>query len=197
VLSREQFDAIEFDAVRSGDHASAAELMNQLAVTATETAGMPRAEAFLRAGEQYLLADDPAAAVSGFRRAMVDGGPVFVDPRVPLARALYQLGRHAEAQALISRLKTEGPRNARVCDLVAELLVDRGDLRGALTWATAGVELCLRRADADGEREPNGLAGPADGDDESELRLLLSLRYRIRNDLGLPEDSYDQMLDEA
>src|SRR6185437_1031383 len=114
VLSREQFDAIEFDAVRSGDHASAAELMNQLAVTATETAGMPRAEAFLRAGEQYLLADDPAAAVSGFRRAMVDGGPVFVDPRVPLARALFQLGRHAEAQALISRLKTEGPQDARV-----------------------------------------------------------------------------------
>jgi hypothetical protein len=197
VLSREQFDAIEFDAVRSGDHASAAELMNQLAVTATETAGMPRAEAFLRAGEQYLLADDPAAAVSGFRRAMVDGGPVFVDPRVPLARALFQLGRHAEAQALISRLKTEGPQNARVCDLVAELLVDRGDLRGALTWATAGVELCLRRAEAGGERERSGLAGPADGDDESELRLLLSLRYRIRNDLGLPEDSYDQMLDEA
>lgn len=196
MLSREQFDAIEFDAVRSGDHASAAELMNQLAVTATETAGMPRAEAFLRAGEQYLLADDPAAAVSGFRRAMVDGGPVFVDPRVPLARALYQLGRHAEAQALISRLKTEGPQNARVCDLVAELLVDRGDLRGALTWATAGVELCLRRAET-GEREPNGLAGPTDGDDESELRLLLSLRYRIRNDLGLPEDSYDQMLDEV
>jgi hypothetical protein len=197
VLSREQFDAIEFDAVRSGDHASAAELMNQLAVTATETAGMPRAEAFLRAGEQYLLADDPAAAVSGFRRAMVDGGPVFVDPRVPLARALYQLGRHAEAQALISRLKTEGPQNARVCDLVAELLVDRGDLRGALTWATTGVELCLRRAETGGERERGGLAGPADGDDESELRLLLSLRYRIRNDLGLPEDNYDRMLDEA
>ena len=59
------------------------------------------------------------------------------------------------------------------------------------------MELCLRRAEAGGEAESNGLAGPADGDDESELRLLLSLRYRIRNDLGLPEDSYDQMLDEA
>jgi tetratricopeptide (TPR) repeat protein len=188
VLSREQFDAIEFDAVRSGDHASAAELMNKLAATATETAGMPRAEAFLRAGEQYLLADDPAAAVSGFRRAMVDGGPVFADPRVPLARALFQLGRHAEAQALISRLKAEGPKSARVCDLVAELLVERGDLRGALAWATAGVEACLRQAES---------AEAADGDDEPELRLLLSLRYRIRNDLGLPEDSYDHMLDEA
>jgi hypothetical protein len=205
VLSREEFDAIEFDAVRSGDHASAAELMNQLAATATETAGMARAEAFLRAGEQYLMADDPAAAAGGFRRAMADGGPVFVDPRVPLARALFQLGRDAEAQALISRLKAEGPTEPRVCDLVAELLVDRSDLEGALAWATAGVELCLRHAQAQDPAGPaNGAipagavpAQPQGSDDESELRLLLSLRYRIRNDLGLPEDSYDELLDEV
>jgi hypothetical protein len=193
VLSREEFDAIEFDAVRSGDHALAAERMNQLAATATETAGMPRAEAFLRAGEQYLMADDPAAAVGGFRRAMADGGPVFVDPRVPLARALFQLGRDAEALALIGRLQAEGPTDPRVCDLVAELLVDRSDLRGALGWATTGVELCLSQAEDGQAADGNG----AVGDDESELRLLLSLRYRIRNDLGLAEDSYDRMLDEA
>jgi Tetratricopeptide repeat len=193
VLSREEFDAIEFDAVRSGDHALAAERMNQLAATATETAGMPRAEAFLRAGEQYLMADDPAAAVGGFRRAMADGGPVFVDPRVPLARALFQLGRDDEALALIGRLQAEGPTDPRVCDLVAELLVDRSDLRGALGWATTGVELCLSQAEDGQAAGGNG----AVGDDESELRLLLSLRYRIRNDLGLAEDSYDRMLDEA
>lgn len=195
VLSREQFDAIEFDAVRSGDHAAAAKLMNQLAATATETSGMPRAEAYLRAGEQYLLADDPAAAAGGFRRAMAAGGPVFVDPRVPLARALFQLDHQAEAQALISQLKAEGAKDPRVCDLVAELLVDRSDLRGALDWATAGVELCLSRAEAARNGDaPAVPAQPQGSDDESELRLLLSLRYRIRNDLGLPEDTYDAML---
>jgi len=31
--------------------------------------------------------------------------------------------------------------------------------------------------------------------DENELRLLLSLRFRIRNDLGLPDDDYDRLLD--
>jgi tetratricopeptide (TPR) repeat protein len=202
-LSREEFDAIEFDAVRSGDHAYAAELMNQLAATAKETAGMPRAEAFLRAGEQYLLADDPAAAIGGFRRAMVDGGPVFVDPRVPLARALFQLDRQAEAQELISQLKAEGPSDPRVCDLVAEILVDRGDLQDALEWATTGVQLCLDRASVVAGESPgpgpgNRSPGPASGESESEeLRLLLSLRYRIRNDLGLPEDSYDRLLDEG
>jgi hypothetical protein len=198
VLSREEFDAIEFDAVRSGDHASAAELMNQLAVTATETAGMARAEAFLRAGEQYLMADDPVAAAGDFRRAMADGGPVFVDPRVPLARALFQLGRHDEGQDLITQLKAEGPTDPRACDLVAELLVDWSDLEGALGWATAGVELCLRRAEARNGKSAGPVPDqPQGSDDESELRLLLSLRYRIRNDLGLPEDSYDGLLDEA
>lgn len=186
MLSREQFDSIEFDAAASGDHAAAAREMTLLAMTGTETAAMPRAEAFLRAGEQWLMADEPAEAVTGLRRAMADGGPVFSDPRIPLARALFQLGRQPEAQALIREVKAEGPADPRTCDLVAELLVERQDLAGALDWATTGVELCL----ADGSAQQNDAAA-------SELRLLLRLRYRIRNDLGLPEDDYDAMLDDA
>jgi hypothetical protein len=209
VLSREEFDAIEFDAAASGDHESAARRMNKLAVTGIQTDSMPRSEAFLRAGEQWLLADDPAAAATGFRLAMADGGPVFVDPRVPLARALFMLEKPAEAQGLLDELKAEGRPDPRMCDLVAELLVERSDLAGALDWATTGVELCLqRRADAAAPGE-DGLSQPAPGnghrpvgesragDAEAELRLLLSLRYRIRNDLGLSEDSYDGLLDEA
>ena len=49
---------------------------------------------------------------------------------------------------------------------------------GALHWATAGADECKRRGD------------------RAELRLLLSLRYRIRHDLGMPEDDYDRLLDE-
>jgi hypothetical protein len=214
VLSREEFDAIEFDAAASGDHQTAARRMSKLAVTGTQTESMPRSEAFLRAGEQWLLADDPAAAASGFRLAMADGGPVFTDPRVPLARALFMLGKSAEAQSLLDNLKAEGRRDPRTCDLVAELLVERSDLEGALDWATAGVELCLQRmpGGVPAQREPRpdendgprGNDGPHDNgavqaamsrDAEAELRLLLSLRYRIRNDLGLPEDPYDGLLD--
>jgi hypothetical protein len=210
VLSREEFDAIEFDAAASGDHQTAARRMSKLAVTGTQTDSMPRSEAFLRAGEQWLLADDPAAAASGFRLAMADGGPVFTDPRVPLARALFMLGKSAEAQSLLDDLKAEGRRDPRTCDLVAELLVERSDLEGALDWATAGVELCLQRlhsgvpqqggppdeeAAAPGDHAP-ALVAAGPGGAEAELRLLLSLRYRIRNDLGLPEDRYDRLLDE-
>ena len=206
LLSREAFDAIEFDAACSGEHRAAAEEMTRLADTGTQTAGMPRSEAYVRAGEQWLLADDPAAALHGFHRALADGGPSSVDPRIPLARALFQLGRTAEADEHIRKLGSVPPRDARMCDLLAELLVEQSDLPGALAWATAGVQLCLGRAPgpvASGAESAGDSAatraeapGPVTQADENELRLLLTLRFRIRNDLGLPEDDYDRLLDE-
>jgi hypothetical protein len=186
LLDRELFDSLEFDAAASGEHAAAAREMTRLATIGTETAAMPRAEAYLRVGDQWLLADEPAEAADWFRRAAQDGGPVSVDPRVGLARALYQLGRQREARDLINGLKSEGQADPRTCDLAAELLVDSGDLAGALEWATTGVDRCLSTSREDERAEEN-----------PELRLLLRLRYRIRNDLGLPEDGYDALLDQT
>jgi hypothetical protein len=214
VLSREAFDAIEFDAAITGDHRAAAQQMTLLADTGTQSSAMPRAEAYTRAGEQWLLADDPAAAANRFMRALEDGGPADVDPRAPLARALFMMDRAEEAETLIQRLAAESPLEPRTCDLMAELLAERTDLIGALAWAGAGVELCLGRSagpvanagDADTEEPEVGQAGdraggaavvaalPAAG--QAELRLLLTLRFRVRNDLGLPEDAYDRLLDE-
>lgn len=177
VLTREEFDAIEFEATLTGDHEAAAERMSELAATGTQSESMPRAEAFVRAGEQWLLADNPGAAASGFRMAIADGGPVDVDPRVPLCRALFLLGNEDQAYALIGELKLEGKASARACDMLTELLLEQSDLPAALDWATTGVELLLG--------EPVAQSG---------LRDLLRLRYRIRNDLRLPEDEYDKML---
>jgi hypothetical protein len=183
VLSGELFDAIEVNAARTGNHKRAAVRMSRLATQATLPAqaspgDMSRAEAHLRAGEQWLLADEPATAADEFRAAIADAGPTLDDPRVPLARAMFALGRPAEVDALLRELTESGGRSLpRTCDLVAELLTEQGDLNGALDWATAGVDACLR------------------GDDRDELQLLLRLRYRIRVDLGLPEDDYDKMLD--
>jgi hypothetical protein len=185
-LNREIFDSLEFDAAASGDHAAAAREMMRLATTASETAAMPRAEAYMRVGDEWLLADEPAEAADWFRRALADGGPVSVDPRVGLARALFQLGRQRDALDLISGVRAEGPADPRTCDLAAELLAENGDLAGALDWATTGVELCFAAGQEAGENEEN-----------PELRLLLRLRYRIRNDLGLPEDGFDALLDES
>ena len=177
VLSGELFDAIEVNAARTGNHKRAAVRMSRLAVQAT-AGSMSRAEAHMRAGEQWLLADEPATAVDEFRAAIADAGPTFDDPLVSLARAMFTLDRPDEAAALLHELTEAGGRSVpRKCDLVAELLTERGDLAGALDWATAGVDACLG------------------GDDRDELQLLLRLRYRLRVDLGMPEDDYDKMLD--
>jgi hypothetical protein len=182
VLSREQFDALEFEAAISGDHRAAAERMAALAANAEQSDSMPRAEALMRAGEQWLLADEPDAAAQGFRAAMADGGPVDVDPRAPLSRALFQLGQDNDARAIIETMRSEGRSDPRACDVITELLVERGDLPGALDWANAGVELILQGAGQEGDGSYAG------------LNDLLRLRYRIRNDLRLPEDEYDRML---
>ncbi|HJY73201.1 MAG TPA: tetratricopeptide repeat protein [Streptosporangiaceae bacterium] len=184
VLSGELFDVIEVNAARTGNHKRAAVRMSRLAVQASlpvqaSPESMSRAEAHMRAGEQWLLADEPATAVDEFRAAIADAGPTSDDPRVPLARAMFALGRPAEADSLLRQLIEDGGRSLpRTCDLVAELLTEQGDLNGALDWATAGVDACLR------------------GDDRDELQLLLRLRYRIRVDLALPEDDYDKLLDD-
>jgi hypothetical protein len=177
-LSGELFDAIEMNAARTGNHKRAAVRMGRLAAQATASQ-MSRAEAHMRAGEQWLLADDAEAAVEEFTKATADGGPTLDDPRVPLSRAMFTLGRTEEADALLRELRESGGRDsARTCDLVAEVLTEQGDLPGALDWTTAGVTACLA------------------GDDRAELQLLLRLRYRLRVDLGLPEDDYDKMLDD-
>ena len=183
VLSGELFDAIEVNAARTGNHKRAAVRMSRLATQATipvqaSPNDMSRAEAHMRAGEQWLLADEPDTAAEEFRAAIADAGPTFDDPRVSLARAMFALGQPGEADALLGELTQSGGRALpRTCDLVAELLTEQGDLNRALDWATAGVDACLG------------------GDERDELQLLLRLRYRIRVDLGLPEDDYDKMLD--
>jgi thioredoxin-like negative regulator of GroEL len=175
VAGVEEFDEIEFQAARTGNHVRAAVRMSKLA---REAAPGLRAESHLRAGEQWMMADDSRRAADEFAAAIEDGGPTFSNPRVHLARALLDLGRDAEAEILLARLTAERDQvTARTCDLLAELLTEQGDLRGALDWATAGVEQSIQRGD------------------DAELQLLLRLRYRIRVDLGLDEDDYDRMLD--
>ena len=169
------FDEIEFQAARTGNHVRAAVRMSQLA---QEVDPGLRAEAHVRAGEQWMMADEPQPAADEFSAAIEDGGATFADPRVHLVRALRDLGRQPESERLLAALTAD--RDAvtpRTCDLLAELFTDQGDLRGALDWATTGVERCIQLGD------------------DAELQLLLRLRYRTRVDLGLDEDDYDRMLD--
>src|ERR1700749_4949936 len=88
-----------------------------------------RAEFHLRAGEQWMSADDAQRAADEFSAAIADGGATFADPPVHLARALIDLGREDESRALVATLT--GDRDAvtpRTCDLLAELFTEQGDL---------------------------------------------------------------------
>jgi hypothetical protein len=177
VANVDDLDEIEFQAARTGNHVRAAVRMTELAQEADP--GL-RAEIHLRAGEQWMSADDPQRAADEFAAAIEDGGATFADPRVHLVRALLDLGRESEANESLGALTAD--RDAltpRTCDLLAELFTEQGDLRGALDWATTGVERCIQLAD------------------DAELQLLLRLRFRLRVDLGLPEDDYDHMLDKT
>ena len=122
----DEFDEIEFQAARTGNHVRAAVRMTRLA----EVAGPgERAESHLRAGEQWMMADDPQRAADEFEAAIEDGGPTFADPKVHLARALLALDRNAEADALLAGLTaTREAVTSRTCDLLAELLTEQGDL---------------------------------------------------------------------
>jgi predicted Zn-dependent protease len=175
VADVDEFDEIEFEAARTGNHVRAAVRMSELARGVDP--GM-RAESHLRVGEQWMMADEPQQAADEFAAAIEDGGATFANPQVYLARALLALGRDQEAERLLAGLTANRDSvTPRTCDLLAELLTEQGDLPGALEWATAGVEHCFQRGD------------------DAELQLLLRLRFRLRVDLGLDEDDYDRMLD--
>jgi hypothetical protein len=174
-VAGDDFDEIEFEAARTGDFERAAVRMTELA---EEAEPGQRAEAHLRAGEQWLMADDAEKAAREFTAAIDDGGETFADPRVYLIRALQVLGQETKAGELLAAVTAERDKvSPRTCDLVAELFTEQGDLQGAHEWATVGVERCLDRGD------------------NAELQLLLRLRYRLRVDLGFREDDYDRMLE--
>jgi tetratricopeptide (TPR) repeat protein len=174
-VTEDDLDDMEFETLRTGDHASAARRFVELAETVS--GGVSRASLLLRAGEQWQHAGDHAKAAETFRRALSDGGDAYGDPRIYLAGALFELDDRDEARRLIEQVRAESPRDPEVYRAVAELLYEQGELVGAHDWSTAGADL-------------------AKSDDPESLEGLLRIRYRSRLDLRRPEDEYDALLDE-
>jgi tetratricopeptide (TPR) repeat protein len=169
-VTEDDLDDMEFETLRTGDHASAARRFVELAETVS--GGVSRASLLLRAGEQWQHAGEHAKAAETFRGALAYG-----DPRIYLAGALFELDRRDEASALIEQVRAESPRDPEVYRAVAELLYEQGELVGAHDWSTTGADLAR-------SNDPDSLEG------------LLRIRYRSRLDLRRPEDEYDALLDE-
>ncbi|KUP98167.1 hypothetical protein [Thermobifida cellulosilytica] len=174
-------DRLEFQAVQSGDHAAVAEQLIDLANRVAADSEICRAELFVRAGEQWQIAQEAELAARAYQRAIDDGGETIIDARALLAGALLELDRRDEAYAQLDRLRAVGVRNLPTYIHVTETLMAHGDLDNAHAWATRGVEY-FRHQDVSPYMHDL-------------LMELLRIRYRIRLDLGLSEDQMDRMLD--
>ncbi|UOE18791.1 hypothetical protein NI17_018705 [Thermobifida halotolerans] len=174
-------DRLEFHAVQSGDHIAVAEELIDLANRVAADSEICRAELFVRAGEQWEMAQEAERAAMAYQRAIDDGGETIIDARALLAGALLELNRVGEAYAQLDRLRAVGARNLPTYIHVAETLLAHSDLENAHVWATRGVE-CFRHQDVSPYMHDL-------------LMELLRIRYRIRLDLGLGEDHLDGLLD--
>ena len=174
-MTEDDLDDLEFETLRSGDHATAARRFVELA--GTVSGGVTRASLLLRAGEQWQHAGEPERAVETYRSALEDGGATYGDPRVYLAGALLEVDGGDEARALIEEVRASAPNDPEVYRAVAELLYEQGDLSAAHDWATEG-------------------AAVARATDEESLEGILRIRFRCRLDLGLAEDEDDALLDD-
>lgn len=140
-----------------------------------------RAAWLSHAGECWELADAPEQAKRCYEEALADGGPAWLDARASLAAVLLDMEEVSRADALLEELRRDlakGPVRGPVHDFVGERLELHGRLEEALLWFTAGVEAAER---------------PGAGED-AELDAVGSLsgRFRVRRELGLPHDRYDE-----
>lgn len=175
-VTSEQLNRLLDQALLQGDHDALAGRLDALA-REYESGEMSRAAVLVLAAEQWRLAGRPEIALERYQQAAEDGGDVVIDPRAGIADTLFELGRADEARRALAELWDEGGWTPDTALAVAETLVAYGDLPAAHEWATAGVRACQ---------------GPTATRD-----ALLRLRYRIRVDLGMPEDQLDAMLDSA
>lgn len=170
-----ELDRLEFDAVRSGEHGRVAAQLHDLANRADAGSEITRAELFVRAGEQWEIAQEYERACAAYQRAIDDGGRTVIDPRALCAGALLQMDETEGARSHLQRLEKEVLDGLPTYLHIAEVLYAHGDLEGAEWWATSGARSRHRA-----------------GDDLFEE--LLRIRFRIRSDLGLDEDDLDRSI---
>jgi hypothetical protein len=172
-VTREHLDRLLEQALLADDHGSLAKRLYDVAL-GYSSGDVSRASILVLAAEEWRAAGQPARAMECFQRAMEDGGESSIDPRAGIADTLFELDRPDEAREVIETLRAEGRATTATAHTIAETLVAYGDLRAGHEWATQAVLAC-------DENDPEQVA-------------LLRTRYRIRVDLGLPEDDLDALV---
>jgi len=143
--------------------------------------GAPKRAAWLsHAGERWELVGDLARARACYEEAVRDGGAAWIDPRASLVSVLLRLADPA-ADALLDVLRRElasGPLHGPVHEFVGEALELDDRLEEAQRWFSSGLTQVAK--DDPEDVDPGCLNG----------------RYRVRRQLGLPRDRYDELCEE-
>ncbi|WP_214327238.1 hypothetical protein [Nonomuraea sediminis] len=172
-VTREHLDRLLEQALLADDHSSLARRLDEVA-SGYSSGDVSRASILVLAAEEWRAAGQPARALDCFQRAVEDGGEAGIDPRAGIADTLFELERPDEARQVIETVRAEGDIKTATAHTIAETLVAYGDLQAGHEWATQAALACE-------EDDPEHLA-------------LLRTRYRIRVDLGLPEDELDALV---
>ncbi len=138
------------------------------------------------AGEQLLRVGDLSEAVRVLRRAVETGEHVPPDVRCYLHHALLASGDGDAARALAEEVRRERPADVDVYLLIGEDHELHGDLREAHRWLTMGT----RRALVDVEDADDASEGHA----ASRAAGLLVARRRVRRELDMPPDEWDELV---
>lgn len=143
-----------------------------------------RGEILLEAADAWRRAGrfDRAADLLG--RLIVDGGEDGCYAMVQLAEVRFEQGDVDAANAVLDGLARNPATTDGHCTLVAELLAERGDLRGALRW----YDRAVARLSAE---ELRALGGPDGWMQMSSV--MLRGRRDVRRQLGLAPDVTDEL----
>lgn len=147
-----------------------------------------RSEILLEAADAWRRAGGYSRATELLAEIIGTGGEDGCFARYQLAEIHFERGADEEAEAELAALARDPALTDGHCELVGELLEERGDLPGAARWYDRGVA----RLDAealDGLRDPDGWADMATG-------MLVRNRRHVREQLGLAPDATDELVPE-
>ncbi|MDA2812235.1 SEC-C domain-containing protein [Nocardiopsis sp. RSe5-2] len=169
-------------------HTTSAEDARQLEIFAEERPE-ERADLLFEAAGMWSLSGDHDRAAEIFRLLSdPEIGSDFAGPAEAFRiGALYDAGRSDEADEEAARLRRRNPDDAEVWAIMGETYENRGDLRTAQEWFTAGITRTL------GPAAPLTVEAIDECDDPAEVEHLIFGRARVRREADEPKDELDAL----
>ncbi|MFC5993472.1 SEC-C metal-binding domain-containing protein [Pseudonocardia hispaniensis] len=147
-----------------------------------------RGELLLEAAQAWVRAGDRERATRLLGDLIDAGGADGCYARVEMAELLWEDDRGAEAENHLAALARDPALHDGHCQLAAELLAERRDLKGALRWYDRLVAR-LPSDEIEAVRGPDGWAAFAS--------IPLRGRREVRRELGLASDAMDEIVPTA